>query len=132
MDIQHRINEARETMLTNGNGMPMISLDLSEGVPMLALEVLSDAGSSPAQSSILARLGWETCKKYPGQQPFSLGIRASSADMDVFTTTHQNPHLTIRERREMWLLRCLRQHLSEQKCLLIGRRRVSGQTRDMI
>jgi hypothetical protein len=78
MDIQFLVDEARQSMLTCGNVMPMIYLELSQDVLMLALDILSDAQSIPAQCGILARLGWEECKKHPGQQPRTCGFYAEA------------------------------------------------------
>jgi hypothetical protein len=74
MDIQFLINEAQTTMLAQGSVMPMIYLELTNNLLMIALDILSDTQSIPVQCGILARLGWEECKKYPGQKPVSIGF----------------------------------------------------------
>ena len=78
MDIHSLIEEAKQQMLTDGKVMPMIYLELTQNVIMFALDILSDTQSIPEQCGILARLGWEECKKYPGQQPVSIGIYAEA------------------------------------------------------
>jgi hypothetical protein len=74
MDIHYLIEQAKEMMLTRGDVMPMMYLELSEGIHVWALDILSDKQSIPTQCGILARLGWEECKKRPGQKPISVGF----------------------------------------------------------
>lgn len=84
MDIQHLITEARESMLSSGNVMPMIYLELSGSpdapqgriIMMALLDILSDSQSIPMQCGVLARLGWEECKKYPGEKPVAASFYA--------------------------------------------------------
>lgn len=50
--------------------MPMLYLELdNNSVHMFALDILDDTQSIPAQCGILARLGWEECKKHPESKP---------------------------------------------------------------
>lgn len=69
MDIQHLIEEATQTMLSQEHVMPMLHLELTEQYLIFALDILSDSQSIPQQCGILARLAWEHCQKYPGQHP---------------------------------------------------------------
>lgn len=78
MDIQHLIEEARQTMLTHGDVMPMLHLQLSESYLVFALDILSDRQSIPQQCGILARLTWEECQKYPGQTPIACAFYAEA------------------------------------------------------
>lgn len=68
MDIQSLLDEAVDTMLTDGHIMPMLYLELEKDYIVIALDVLSDAQSIPTQCGILARLGWEEMRKHPGQK----------------------------------------------------------------
>ena len=81
MNIQHLINVARQTMLTNGNIMPMAHLELKSDDPgkedvnvIMALDLFSDAQSTPVQGGIIARAGWEECKNHPGYKPTFAGM----------------------------------------------------------
>lgn len=74
MDMESLIDEAKQTMLTDGKIMPMLYLQLSQDTILFALDVLSDGQSIPAQCGILARLGWEHGKQHPGQKPVSAGF----------------------------------------------------------
>jgi len=78
VDIQQLITQASETMLTSGSVMPLIQLELSGNselpsgrVIIMALDILSDEQSIPVQCGILARLGLETCREYPGEKPIA-------------------------------------------------------------
>lgn len=72
METKFLIDEVSQTMLTQGSAMPMLYLELDDNsVHMFALDILSDTQSIPAQCGILARLGWEECKKHPGRKPIA-------------------------------------------------------------
>lgn len=93
MDSESLITEAREAMLTEGNVMPMIYLELTNHMILMALDVLSDEQSIPSQAGLLARLGWEQCKKYPGEQVRSIGFYAKAwrADHTDDVVANMNP-----------------------------------------
>lgn len=75
MDIQSLINIAKETLLTDGDIMPMLHLEMTGNqVTLFALDIISDTQSIPTQCGILARMGWEHCKKHPDQQPLAVGF----------------------------------------------------------
>lgn len=78
MDIQHLIKEAGETMLADGKVMPMMQLELTSGIIFMALDVLSDSQSIPVQCGMLARIGWEECKKHPGEKPIAASFYAEA------------------------------------------------------
>ena|SRR2546421_5035226 len=85
MNIQHLIEVARETMLTSGNIMPMVHLELKSDDPekedinvIMALDLFSDAQSTPIQGGIIARAGWEECKNHPGYKPTFAGMYAEA------------------------------------------------------
>lgn len=72
MDTKFLIEEVSQTMLTQESAMPMLYLELDDNsVHMFALDILDDTQSIPAQCGILARLGWEKCKKHPGCKPMA-------------------------------------------------------------
>jgi hypothetical protein len=74
MDIQSLIDNAKESLLANSSILPMLYLDLTGNQSTLfALDIISDTQSIPKQCGILARLGWEECKKHPDQQPVAIG-----------------------------------------------------------
>ncbi|HEX3640218.1 MAG TPA: hypothetical protein VHV10_02890 [Ktedonobacteraceae bacterium] len=83
MDIESLIGIASDTMLTAGNVMPMAHIELKSNDPekedihlVLALDLFSNAQSIPTQGGIIARVGWEQCKEYPGYSPIYAGIYA--------------------------------------------------------
>ena len=83
MDIQSLISEAKESLLTGGNILPTLYLELTgKEIIMFGLDVISDTQSIPVQCGILARLGWETCKKHPDQQPPAISSYAEAWRVD--------------------------------------------------
>src|SRR5260221_2320546 len=105
MDIQTLIDEAKESMLTHGNVMRMIYLELTDTLLMFALDILSDKQSIPTQCGILARLGWEECKKYPGQKPVSIGFYAEAWGVsDPESTDVKMMPVRSQKRRELIII----------------------------
>src|SRR5205807_6866536 len=45
---------------------------------IMALDLFSDNQSVPVQSGVIARVGWEECKKHPGHTPIAAGIYAEA------------------------------------------------------
>lgn len=78
MNIESLIQEAKEFMLTSGNVMPMCHLQLEKTHVFIVIDVLSDSQSIPVQCGILARLGWEECKKYPDEKLVAIGFYAEA------------------------------------------------------
>jgi hypothetical protein len=74
MDIQHLIEDAKETMLATGSLMPMMHLELSVHFVIVAIDMINDHQSIPVQCGILARLGLETCRKYPDERPVAVAF----------------------------------------------------------
>jgi hypothetical protein len=73
--IEHLVAEARKTMLANGNVMPMIYLELTSGIAIMALDILDDSQSIPVQCGMLAKLGLEECREHPGETPVAASFR---------------------------------------------------------
>lgn len=78
MTIQSLIDEAKERMFAIGTLAPMIYLELSQDAIIIHFKALNDKQSIPEQCGALARLAWETCKKYPGQQPVSISFSSEA------------------------------------------------------
>src|SRR2546423_14211711 len=72
-------------MLTHRHLMPMAHIELKSNDAaqkdinvIMALDLFSDDQSVPVQSGVIARVGWEECKKYPGHMPIAAGVYAEA------------------------------------------------------
>jgi len=107
VDIQHLISAASEAMLTDGHIMPMAHIELKSNDAaqkdinvIMALDLFSDSQSIPVQSGMIARVGWEECKKYPGHTPIAAGIYAEAWRITEPASDEQKMRPKLNPRRQ--------------------------------